>query len=539
MVKLAANTLPNDINTLKSLLHAAQQQLENKDQQIETQDQRILGLQNIIEELIAEKRLAQARHFGASSEKMPLQYYLFDEAEQFDGEGLDTSSEETSNNERVEVKPHQRRPGGRKPLPEDLPRVRIEHELAVHERQCQCGCTLEKIGEVHCEQIDIIPAQVYVIDHARFKYHCKSCHNTPVVAPLPPQAIPKSQASAGFLAYIATSKYADGLPLYRQCHMFNRIGIEQQRQTLANHMIKAGTLTQPLINLLQESGLHSGYVQMDETTVQVLNEPGKSASSQSQMWVMRGGPPDKPVVTFHYDPTRRQSVPERLLADYSGYLQTDGYAGYNSVLSSEDIQGLGCLAHVRRKYTDAQKSLGKDSRQGKRVKKALGFIGQLYAIEKTVKDSDVEARYHARQQDSLPLLAEFKEWLDNQSITAKSKLGQAITYTLNQWPRLLVYCEDGRLHIDNNGIENKIRPFAVGRRNWLFSSSQRGATASANLYSLIETAKDNRLNEYAYLKHIFTELPKAECVEDFEKLLPWNVDTEKLDQLTKYPVKNT
>lgn len=199
MIKLAANTLPNDINTLKSLLHAAQQQLENK-------DQRILGLQNIIEELIAEKRLAQARQFGASSEKMPLQYYLFDEAEQLDGEALETPIEETSNKELVDVKPHQRRPGGRKPLPEDLPRVRIEHELAAHERQCQCGCTMEKIGEVHCEQIDIIPAQVYVIDHARFKYHCKSCHNTPVVAPLPPQAIPKSQASANLYSLIETAK---------------------------------------------------------------------------------------------------------------------------------------------------------------------------------------------------------------------------------------------------------------------------------------------------------------------------------------------
>jgi hypothetical protein len=300
-------------------------------------------------------------------------------------------------------------------------------------------------------------------------------------------------------------------------------------------MIKVGKLSQPLINLLQDNALDYPYVQMDETVTQVLKEPGKTAQSDSYMWVMRGGPPKQPVVLFHYDATRRQIVPERLLANYQGYLQTDGYRGYNKVLFNEHIQGLGCWAHARRKYTDAAKALGKHSVKAKRVQTALCYIAQLYDIEKSVKDSYPEQRRTARQQQSLPVLQEFKTWLEAQNVNPKSKLGEAIAYTLSQWLRLVVYCQDGRLQIDNNGLENKIRPFAVGRKNWLFSASQCGANASANLYSLIETAKANDLNEYAYLKHIFTELPKAQSVEDFEKLLPWNVDNEQLTKLLGAP----
>ena len=518
MIHMTANPLPNDVAELKRLLHAAQQQLTE-------QSQHITYLEKILRIYEEEKRLAKARQFGASSEKHALQYYLFDEAEQ-----LEETPPAPTPEALIDVKPHQRR-GGRKALPKDIARITVTHDLAEQEKHCACGNPLTHIGAVCSEQLDIIPAQIYVIEHKRLKYHCQRCNGAPKTAPLPAQPIPKSQASAGFLAYVATSKYADGLPLYRQCHILNRLGISYERHTLAHQMIQVGKLTQPLINLLQDKALDYPYIQMDETTTQVLKEPGKTASSESYMWVMRGGPPDQTVVTYHYDPTRRQSVPERLLAGYCGYLQTDGYQGYNKVLAEETIEGLGCWSHVRRKYTDAQKALGKNSLQSKRVQKALGYIGQLYEIEKRHKDSEVSARYQARQQESLLVLQNFKTWLDKQTINPKSKLGEAITYTLNQWPRLMIYCKDGRLQIDNNAVENKIRPFAIGRKNWLFSSSQQDAGASANLYSLIESAKANDLNEYAYLKYIFTELPKALCVEDYEKLLPWNVDSTALAKL--------
>jgi transposase len=488
---MATESLPDDVDALKHLLLEAQQQLR-------VRENRISALEGIISYLQEEKRLARAQRFAASSEQLDLQYTLFDEAEQLVEAH---EAQHPAPPAPIEVKAHQRR-GGRRPLPKDLPRVRVVHDLPEAEKTCGCGHDLEKFDEVSFEQVDIIPAQIYVIEHARYKYVCKHCNSAPKTAPLPPQPIPKSQASAGFLAYVATSKYADGIPLYRQCHIFERIGIQQQRHSLAFKMIKTGQLTQPLINLLQDKALDYPYIQMDETVTQVLKEPGKTAQSDSYMWVMRGGPPDESV---------------------------------NKVLSNDNITGLGCWAHARRKFIEAQKALGKHSVKAKRVEKALRYIATLYGIEKAHKGSDPGQRRTMRQQQSLPVLQEFKAWLDSQNITPRSKLGEAITYTLNQWPRLLVYCEDGRLHIDNNGLENKIRPFAVGRKNWLFSASQGGANASANLYSLIETAKANGLNEYAYLKHIFTELPKAQTVEDYEKLLPWNVDPEVLNQLTCGP----
>jgi transposase len=510
--------LPNDIDALQRLARRLQS--------------RIANLERIIRVYEEEKRLARAKRFAASSEKGALQYCLFDEAEQL-YEAMPDDEEVTSTE--IEVKSHKRR-GGRKPLPEDLPRIQIIHELPQAERRCHCGCELEKIDTVVSEQIDIVPAQVTIIEHVRYKYGCQHCEQAPITAPLPPQPIPKSRASAGFLAYVITSKYADGIPLYRQCHALGRLGIEQERHTLAHQVIKTGPLIQPLINLLQDRALSYDINQMDETRTQVLKEPGRAANSDSFMWVMRGGPPDQPVILFDYDPSRSQSVPERLLVNYKGYLQTDGYAGYNGVLKDKHIIGVGCWQHARRKFTDAQTAIKRSDKQPHtKVQQALRFIGQLYAIEKRGRKLTPEERYALRQQKSMPVLNEFKNWLDHQHINPQGKLGEAITYLRNQWPRLLIYCQDGRLEIDNNGIENKIRPFAIGRKNWLFSTSQKGAKTSALLYSLIETAKANHLNEYAYLKYIFTELPKATCVEDYEKLLPWKVKPTDLDKMIRPP----
>ncbi|MDH5325312.1 MAG: IS66 family transposase [Gammaproteobacteria bacterium] len=553
----ALDKLPTDVKELQRLARQLQQQIQTKEREITEQEReltkqerelnkkerkiakqqnKLASLHRIIEKLFEERRLDRARRFAANSEKGALQYCLFDEAEQLVETEEGKPSEDPDSG--IEVKAHKRR-GGRKPLPKDLPRTRIVHELSEEEKRCACGCQMQKIDEVSSEQLDIIPAQITVIEHVRYKYACQHCDEAPKTAPMPAQPIPKSRASAGFLAYVATSKYADGIPLYRQCHVLGRLGIEQERHTLAHQMIKAGELTQPLINLLNENALDHPVVQMDETRTQVLQEPGKAASSQSYMWVMRGGPPDQPVVLFNYDPSRSQTVPERLLFGYQGYLQTDGYAGYNKVLETEGITGLGCWQHARRKFTDAQKAIKRSDRMPHtRVQQALRFIGRLYAIEKSAKKKEPEERYRIRQQKSVPVLEEFKKWLDHINTNPSGKLGEAITYLRNQWERLLVYCEDGRLEIDNNWIENKIRPFAIGRKNWLFSASQKGATASASLYSLIETAKANHLNEYAYLKYIFTELPKATCLEDYERLLPWNVELSVLQGMLKASATN-
>jgi transposase len=509
MDNMVVDNLPNDVEALKALLVKANKEIRT--------------LHQLIHAYQEEKRLAAARRFAPSSEKEARQYYLFDEAEC----GVQEEIDEEHNLPTTIVKAHRRR-GGRKPLPANLPRIDIVHDITDDEKQCRCGCQKEKIGEAVTEQLDIIPAKVRVLKHIRLKYACKHCESAPQTAPMPPQPLPKSQVSAGFLAYVITSKYADALPLYRQCHILNRGGVDYARNTLCHQVVKAGELVQPLINLLEDKALSYPILQMDETTVQVLNEPGKRAQSQSYMWVMRGGPPQQSSLIYHYDPGRGQAVAQRLLAGYQGYLQTDAWHAYDAV-HGEHITAVGCWAHARRQFTDAQKALPKSKqKRGGAIQQALDYIKKLYAIEHRVRHGSTDQKQATRQSDSVPVLQAFHDWMVKQNVNPESRLGKAIQYTLKYWERLNIYCTDGRIEIDNNGIENKIRPFAVGRKNWLFSTSQSGAKASANLYSLIETAKANGLNEYDYLKWVFAKLPAAKTVEHFEALLPWNIDSTEL-----------
>lgn len=477
-----------------------------------------------------ERRLDRARRFGASAEAGDHQYRLFDEAEahQEASEALDAA-------DLIEVGAHTKRRPKRRPLPEDLPRVVVTHELTDADRICACGAEMGVIGEKISEQLDVIPAQVYVLEHHRPTYSCPKCDESIQTAPMPAQPIPKSLASPGLLAHVAVAKYADGLPLYRQSKQFERLGIDLPRNTLATYMVKVGALIDPLVDQLKRHVLDYDLIGMDETPVQVLKEPGKPAQSTSYMWVMKGGPPQQPALLYHYAPSRAQSVPEQLLSDYEGYLQTDGYVGYHAVLGNEAIIGLGCWAHVRRKFMDAKKALPKvQQSKGNRVQQALSFIGKLYQLERTIRDLEPEEKQQHRQADAIVILERFKTWLTKQSVPPKTLLGKAIGYALREWPRLLVYTTDGRLNIDNNLVENAIRPFAIGRKAWLFCDSQAGARASANLYSLIETAKANGINDYAYLKYLFTQLPTATTDEAVQNLLPWFIDPTCLDaQLIK------
>jgi hypothetical protein len=332
-------------------------------------------------------------------------------------------------------------------------------------------------------------------------------------------------ASPGLLAHITVSKYQDALPLYRQETILRRIGVELPRATLANWMIRSGTLIQPLINLLRDRMLEYDIIQMDETPVQVLNETGKRAQSKSYIWVQRGGPPDQPVVLYDYDPGRGAGVPKRLLEGFKGYLQTDGYDGYNAVVAANDLTHVGCMAHARRRFNDAVKAQGRNRKRGK-AHRGLSLIRKLYRVEGQVRKLTPQNRYAHRQKRALPVLDELRIWLDDAlpQVPPTSATGKALSYLHNEWDQLIRYLDDGRLEIDNNAAENAIRPFVLGRKNWLFSASVKGVKASANLYSLIETAKANNLEPYAYLRHVFTELPKADTVEAIEALLPGNMD---------------
>ena len=516
-MQIAPDQLPDDIDALKSLVANQATKLDEFTARNEQLQSKVLILQEQL-------NLALAKRYAASSEKIsPDQVCLFDEAE------ADVPAAEDADDDVILVPAHTRKKRGRKPLPDNLPRIDVIHDLPESERHCDHdGRLLTEIGEVISEQLDIIPAKIQVIRHIRKKYAC-TCGQCIKTAPLPAQPIPKSMASPGLLAHIAVSKYQDALPLYRQETILQRIGVDLPRATLANWMIQAGTLIQPVINLLRDRLLDYDILQMDETTVQVLNEAGKTAQSKSYLWLQRGGPPDQPVVLYDYDPGRGAGVPKRLLAGFTGYLQTDGYDGYNAVVAVNGLTHVGCMAHARRKFSEAVKAQGKNKKRGK-AHRGLALIQKLYRVEKQARRLNPEERYARRQQQARPVLDDLRSWLDDTLplVPPTSATGKALNYLHREWDKLIHYLDDGRLEIDNNGAENAIRPFVVGRKNWLFSASVKGVKASANLYSLIETAKANGLEPYAYLRHLFTELPQAETVEAIEALLPGNIDKDQI-----------
>ena len=511
---------PEDIDALKALAVEQRAKIDSLSHRNDQLTAKVFVLQEQL-------NLALAKRYAASSEKISSdQIYLFDEAE---AESEDAGAQATPDNH-ITVGPYTRKKRGRKPLPDTLPRVEVIHELSAAERHCpHDGAVLEEIGEEVSEQLDIVPAKIQVLRHIRKKYAC-GCGGCIKTAPLPAQPIPKSLASPGLLAHVTVSKYQDALPLYRQEQILQRIGVGIPRATLSNWMIRAGELIQPLINLLRDQLLSYDIVQMDETTVQVLKEVGKAAQSKSYLWVQRGGPPDGRMILFDYDPSRRQEVAKRLLEGFAGYLQTDGYEGYNAVVASGGLTHMGCWAHARRKFDEALKAQGKNKRAG-RAWRGLSLIRKLYRIEREAKAMTPTARHTYRTQHAQAVLDDIRSWLDEAlpQVPPTTATGKALYYLNEQWPKLIRYLEDGRLEIDNNRVENAIRPFVVGRKNWLFSDSVKGVKASANLYSLIETAKANGLEPYAFLRYVFTELPKADTVKTIEALLPGNLEKDQIN----------
>jgi len=521
---LEVNSLPDDVVSLKEIIFS-------KSHLIKFQQSRIDHLEE-------RNRLLQAKLFGRKSEKQIIekedkQLSLFDEAE---------VTEEKLPEETVAVPAHTRKKSGRKPLPENLPRVEVIHDLPEAEKVCACGCRLSKIGEEISEKLDIIPAKVQVIRDIRYKYACKHCEGTESdqgavkTAPVCEQLIPKSIATPGLLSHIIVSKFVDALPLYRQEKIFARIGVEISRGSMANWVIQVADKCEPIVNLLHQEIRSGPLIGIDETTVQVLQEPGRKNTTRSYMWVFRGGDPEKPVLMYEYHPTRSGDVPRTFLNGYKGYVQTDGYKGYDGLSQNKDIHLVGCFAHVRRKFAEViqARKLSKatsDQKAGS-AEVAINYIGKLYAIESQAEKENLsyDALYQRRQEKSKPVLDEFHAWLKKRSnqTPPSGLLGKAMNYTLEQWPKLIRYIEDGRLKPDNNLVENAIRPFVLGRKNWLFSGHPRGADASALLFSLIETAKANKLEPYLYFRYIFDRLPHARTESDYQALLPHHLTMEQL-----------
>lgn len=495
------------IASANATINIHQQSLRNKD---------------LIIELLEEKlRLARARNFASSSEKLSVQVELFDEAEvEVTLSELEAQlAEEEAETAKPKKKTRQRG------FSDNLPRKRIELCLSEDEKAGAVKTFFSKVKE----ELEYIPAQLTVLEIWQEKavFSNDDASDTVVAAKRPVHPLNKCFASISLLAYIIVSKYADGLPLYRLEGILKRYGNSVDRTNMASWIIRLENQFKPLINLMREVQNTSCYINADETRIQVLKEDGKTIQSNKWMWVTCGGPPDKPSVLFEYDPSRSGAVPERLLVGFDGILQADGYSGYGKICDTNNIQRVGCFDHARRKFVDAIKAADNKKSKSKASKAdvAISKIRKLYRIEAQIKGLTDEERYLVRQKHSVPILNEFKDWLEKNltKVVKGSKTRQAMEYTLNQWDHLVAYCDHGFVEISNAKAENAIRPFAVGRRAWLFADTSRGAKASATCYSLIETAKANGLEPYSYIQYVLENIGEADTLEKLEVLLPWNI----------------
>jgi transposase len=423
---------------------------------------------------------------------------------------------------------------GRKPLPEDLPRERVEYDLPDDQKACPC-CRgrMHRMGETVTEQLHI-EVKAKVLQNVRFKYACRNCDrtgiNTPIVtAPMPAQPLPGSIATASTLAFALVHKYVDGTPLYRLAQAFERAGVPVSRGALGHWVI--GSSEKHLHRIYDALKLRlrsQTLIHGDETTVQVLKEKDREATSTSYMWAYRSGEDSgEPIVLLDYQPGRGQIYPQAFLGDYRGILMSDGYAAWRTL---EGATHLGCMAHSRRRFVEALKTRKKP---GGPPEQALKFFEHLYRVERQARDEkpdDGETQTQAdcirrfRQKHSVPVLNALKTWLDEiaPKVLPDSKLGDAVSYTLNQWNYLTRYTEDGRMPIDNNLLERDIRIFATGRKSWLFSDTVDGAKASAVIYSLMLTCRACGVEPLAWLRHVLTELPQRTEDADIIDLLPFN-----------------
>jgi transposase len=506
------NELPDDIYRLKQMLLESKRTIAENEQKLAAKAAQITHLQDLVNLLQKKKYAPQSE--VVSSEQLGLFNEVEDLTHTPPAEDDETDEEDGADSSDKKIKKKRRAR-----LPENLPREEVIIDLDEKDKVCpHDGATLEKIGEEVSEKLEIIPAKVFVRKTIRHKYACPCCDEGMKTAPAAASLLPKTMASGSLIAFIIICKFVDGVPLYRQEALFKRIGALLNRGTMARWLIEVAKRLMPLYNLLQDHLLSRDYLGMDETTVQVLKEEGKKAISKSYMWV-RYAAGVSPIVLYDYAPTRAGQVPLELLEGFKGYLQVDGYDGYSRVCEQNKLIRLGCMDHARRKFRDAFKTSGsKDI--GKR---GLTYFKLLYKIEEDIEGRSPEEKYRIRQEKSKSILAEMKEWVDEKKakVPPQSVGGKALNYFINEYPYLVGYLEDGKLNISNCGVENKIRPFAIGRKNWLFSNSVDGAKASAMFYSLIETCKANGENPFDWLMKVLEKMPHAETVEDYEALLPF------------------
>ena len=525
--------LPEDLAELIALVQKQQAQLANSEKRNERLQKKLQSKDNTIEKLEERLRALLIHRFGKRSERIdPNQFTLFNEAElTVDADVTDEALSGAS--QQIDVKPHSRKQGGnRKALPEHLARVDVVHELDEHERQCGCGGTLNKIGEDVQEQLSIIPRQYFVVRHVRNRYAC-ACKQNAKNAKAPTHPLPGAQVTPTLLAHLMVSKFLDGLPLYRQEKMAAREKVDLLRAKQARWLIAGSTVFQPIINRFMDTFFSYDIALSDDTTIRVLNTKDPSPSTQSALWIRRGGPPDKPVVLVDYATSKSGEAAYGLLSEFQGTLVCDGASNFNLSVRRNGLRVALCNDHARRRFRRVYDQLSKENKAG-----AAGSIaGQgmlrykaLYAIEAKIKTLPPEEKQRIRQSEAVPLWRSFIDWALQTQIEGVRHAGttDALAYLLKHADNLQTYCYDGRLPISNIESEHVAKTIAIARKNFMFADTESGAEASGRVFSLIETARANHHNPQHYLSVLLEALPNVQSIDDIDALLPWNITPEEI-----------
>ncbi len=509
-------------------IEALRSQVKEQQTQLKEKEEKILSLEKLNHWYIEQLKLRQHEKFGISSEKATENQItladvfsdLFNEAEAL-REPFTIEPEEST-----VIPEHNRKRSKRGSKFDDLPVETISYELSDEEKVCEvCGAPLTEMKKEVRKELKIIPAQVKVIEHVTYVYSCRKCDKEGLGgfikhADSPKALIPKSVVSPSVMAYILNQKYTNAMPLYRQEQEFKRYGIALTRQDLSNWTLRGATLLQPLLEELKKELLSNELLHADETTLEVLNEPGRNATAKSYIWLYRTSKDARhPVIIYDYQIGRSGQYVKAYLKDWKGhYLHCDGYSGYKKL---EGITLCGCFVHAKRKFHEAW-LVGQSNED---AKKGEAYIQQLFALEAKADQLEYnnEERLKMRQTESKAVLDEFYSWLNEISTKTlpQSLLGKAITYAQNQKEYLNNFLKDGRIQLSNNLAEQAIKMFVIGRKNWLFSNTANGANSSALIYSIIQTAIANNLKPLYYLEYVFEQIQLKKDLSPSE-ILPWS-----------------
>lgn len=494
-------TLPTDPQALRRLVEELLVALKEKDLRIG--------------QLSAQLEILKRRIFGRSSEKVDPGQLILDLGAWLAAQPAEAEESSAPAPAASEKEPASRKGHGRRRLPSHLHRHRTEYHPSAEDRVCrECSGALQKIGEETSEQIDYIPASLFVHEHARIVYACPHCQENVVTGTLPVQPIDKGLPGPGLLAHVLTSKYNDHLPLNRLEGIFLRQGVELSRSTLCDWVGASARLLEPLVLEMKAEILASRKIHTDDTTVPVLDK-NHEATKTGRLWVYIGDPAHEHIV-FDYTPDRgSRDGPQAFLKGYKGYLQADAYAGYDAIYASQEVIEVACWAHARRKFFDAKAD-------AVRSRIALGYIRELYETEKRGRDLDEKERRDLRVAEAKPWLDTFKSWLEDEAkkVLPKSLMGGAISYTLAHWGALIRYLDDGLLEIDNNRAERALRRVAIGRKNWMFAGSDEGGHRAAVVYSLIASCAALKIDPYVYLRDVLRRLPSTQGADALRLLTP-------------------